>query len=245
MVEIIPAILVKTEEEFRARFRQVEPLVSWVQIDIVDGKFAPNVTWNDPLVMASLKTSVRFEIDLMVADVEREVGRWLGAVPQVGRILVHEEALRHDAPRREVFDLMADMREQGIEFGLSLNPETDVEHLFPYIDELDAVLLLGVSPGFGGQKLQENVIKKVALLREKFRNLPIEVDGGVSAENARALVEAGATRLAAGSFLFKHPKGPMGAIEELTASVENCSYSYKATRSRTCNSPSRARRSPS
>ena len=215
MTEIIPAILVKTEAEFRERFQKAEPLVSWVQLDVVDGKFAPNTTWGDPAVIAGLETSVKFEIDLMVVDVERAVGQWLEAVPQVERIFFHYEALRKDTPKREVFDLVTMIRELGIEVGMSLNPETPADDLYQFVDELDAVLLLGVSPGFGGQKFQENVIKKVAQLREKFRNLSIEVDGGVSMENAKALAESGATRLAAGSFLFQHPKGPEAAIEEL------------------------------
>lgn len=215
MTEIIPAILVKTEQEFRERFRQAEPFVSWVQLDVVDGTFAPNTTWGDPAVIARLETQVKFEIDLMVVDVERAVGQWLGAVPQVERIFFHYEALRKDTPKREVFDLVTMIREMGIEAGMSLNPETSGEDIYPFIDELDAVLLLGVSPGFGGQKLEENVIKKVAQLREKFRNLSIEVDGGVSTENAKALVRAGATRLAVGSFIFKHPKGSEAAIKEL------------------------------
>lgn len=219
-VEILPAILVKTEGEFRERFRQVEPLVSWVQFDIVDGIFAPNVTWGDPAVIASLETNVKFEIDLMVADIERSVAQWLEAVPQVERIIFHREALHKDAPVREVFDLVTTIREAGIEAGMSLNPETPAEELFSFVDELDAVLFLGVLPGNQGQSFHENVIKKVATMREKFRNVPIEVDGGVTPKVARQLVEAGVTRLATGSFLFQHPQGPKAAIEELRTVIQ-------------------------
>lgn len=217
MAEIIPAILVKTEEEFRKRFRQVESLVSWVQIDVVDGKFAPNITWGDPAVVAGIETPVKFEIDLMVVDIERAVAGWLEAVPQVERIIFHQEALHAEAPKREVFDIITIIREVGIEAGMSLKPDTSPEVLFPYIEdgELDAVLFLGVNPGFQGQEFHRDVIKKVALLREKYPNLPIEVDGGVTPAVARELVAVGTTRLIAGSFIFKHPAGPEAALEEL------------------------------
>ena len=211
VIEIIPAILVKTEAEFRERLAKVEPFVSWVQLDVVDGVFAPNVTWGDPQAVASLVTSVRFEIDLMVADPAAAVDAWLRSSHNVGRLIFHQEAADEMAARM----LLRRIRTAGLEAGLSLNPETPVEDLFALGDEMDAALLLGVPPGFGGQDLQPHVIKKIAELRARFPKLPIEVDGGVTRENARSLIAAGAMRLAAGSFIFKHPTGPAAALEEL------------------------------
>lgn len=217
MIEIIPAILVKTEREFRERLAAVEALVPWVQLDIVDGIFAPNRTWGDPAIVASLATPIRFEIDLMVEDDEAAVRSWLGA-RQVGRIFFHEES--SGAKARALIELI---RATGKEVGMSLNPKTSHEKLYPFAGELDGVLFLGVEPGFGGQTFIPSVREKVRLFHERFPNVPITVDGGVNPENAAAIVAAGATRLAAGSFIFRHPRGPEVAIAELWSAITESS----------------------
>lgn len=215
MAEIIPVILAKDRNDFIERFSALEPLALWIQIDIVDGKFAPNITFDEPEIVAGLKTSVKFEIDLMVENPKEEIEKWLATKRNIGRIYFHWEAAQDNAG-----ELIAQIKNAGVEAGLSINPETSTEVLMPFIKELDAVLFLGVSPGFGGQKLREDVIKKIESFYFQYSNVPIEVDGGVNLENAKALVSAGASRLASGSFIFRHIKGPAEAIKQLRNSIE-------------------------
>lgn len=214
MIEIIPALLVKTEAEFRERLSKVESLVSWAQIDVVDGKFAANVTWGDAAVVGALDTPLQFEIDLMVANPEEIARQWLIPNGPVRRIYFHEEAAREDRT------LLRAIRAAGIEAGLSFNPESPVEAVFPFIEDIDSVLFLGVKPGFQGTEFHQNVINKVAEVRKKFPTLSIEVDGGVTPKTVPALVRAGVSRLAIGSFLFNHPGGPQAAIDELRHAIE-------------------------
>lgn len=213
-IDVIPAILVKTEAEFRDKFAQVENVVPWVQLDVVDGKFAPNVTWGDPSVIGKLDTDVQFEIDLMVVEPQEYIRDWIEA--RAGRVFFHYEAL---SDIELVEDIAQELHDQGVEIGMSLNPETPFHVLEDMVPLLDALLFLGVSPGFGGQKLKKEVIENIAGARAHFPNIPIEVDGGVNKDTAKTLVDAGATRLAAGSFLFKHPRGPAAAIEEIRNAI--------------------------
>ena len=209
-VEIIPVILAKDFAEVLARVTALKDLAAWAQIDVVDGKFAPNTTWDDPTQLASLDTALRFEIDLMVAEPERAVERWLLAAPRVGRIYFHQEALESQAQGHR---LIARIRSAGIEAGMSLNPKTPIDALESFAQKLDAVLCLGVPPGFGGQQFHEEVIEKVRALHKRYPVLPIEVDGGVRVGVARLLAQAGAIRLAAGSAIFDFDAVPIA--EEL------------------------------
>lgn len=210
VIEIIPGILVKSEEEFRERLRAVEALVPWVQLDIADGKFTPNVTWGDPDVVASLDTNVRFEIDLMVEDNEAAVEKWMPLAGRVGRIYFHQEPAQ--GKERE---LIRCIRDSGIEVGVSQSPETAVSELFPYAEEIDAVLFHAGRPGYSGQQLHENTIGKIEELHKNYPETTIEIDIGVKKENAARLARAGATRLVTSSFIFEHSNGPAAAIDEL------------------------------
>lgn len=214
MTEIIPVILVKTEAEAEARIRAVEKHADWMQIDVVDGKFAPNVTWGDPLFIQRLDTSLHFEIDLMVANPEVAVRQWIAAAPKVGRIYFHYETAGNKS--NTLIDLL---KAAGIEAGMSLNPKTSREVLYPFAQRLDAVLFLGVEPGFSGASFQEEVIEKVRVFHQKFPRLPITVDGGVRVGTARKLAQAGAARLAASTAIFGAPD-PLAALEALRKNVE-------------------------
>ena len=210
MVEIIPAILVQDEAEFHAQVERVSPYVSLVQLDVVDGEFAPNVTWGEPRVVRSIQSGVRFEIDLMVNNPGKVVGDWALPATPISRIYFHQETAQG-----EELDIIKRIKEVGIEAGLSLVPETPLDNIYPFLQEVDAVLLLGVTPGFQGQAFQPSVLDNIRTLRASHPGLPIEVDGGVKPDNIRDIIDAGANRVAVGSFINQHPDGPDAAIREL------------------------------
>lgn len=213
MPEVIPAILAKTYQEVEEKIRKVEPYVRWVQIDVVDGIFAPNITWSNPEELDASKFSVNIEADLMIAEPEKYIAEWISA--GVKRILVHIEALDN---KEKITELSIKTRQAEVEFGLSLNPETQIERVIPFISLVNAVLLLGVRPGFGGQRFEDKVLDKIAVLRSKFPALLIEVDGGINLDTGKKCVEAGADVLVAGSYIFGSGNVKM-AIEELRKTV--------------------------
>lgn len=214
MIEIIPAILVHTEAEFHANLEKVAPFASLVQLDVVDGEFAPNLTWGESRVVRSIQSGVRFEIDLMVSNPGKVVGDWALPATPISRIYFHQEAA---AGEEEM--IINRVKEVGIEVGMSLVPETPLDDIYPYLHELDAILLLGVTPGYQGQEFQTSVLDNIRTLHASHPGLPIEVDGGVKPDNIREIAEAGARRVAVGSYIFEHPAGPDAAMRELQTRV--------------------------
>src|SRR3989344_6090323 len=210
MAEIIPAILVKDEAEFQQQLHAVEPHAKWVQIDIVDGEFAPNVTWGDPRVIRSLTTNVKFEIDLMVSNPATAVGDWSLPATHIGRIFFHQETAQ--GQERE---MIRKIKEAGIEAGVSLSPETPLDTVFPLLGDIDVLLLLGVSPGFQGQQLQPSVLDTARAIHISHPGLPIEVDGGVKPENIKSLADAGVRRFAFAPVIQEHFRGVQASNDEL------------------------------
>lgn len=208
-MEIIPAVLAYTFKDVIQKIRLVEPYVRWVQIDVSDGTFTPNVTWNHPKELEGEQFSLHFEAHLMVRDPIPEIQRW--AVDGVKRVFVHVEAFANSV---QVALAINKAKTAGLEIGLALNPETSIESAEEFIPNVDVVLLLAVAPGFGGQKFNPVVIDKIKKLRQKFPNLDIEIDGGINLETARQCVESGANILAVGSYIFGQ-KDVKKAIEEL------------------------------
>ncbi len=218
MAEIIPAIIANDFHELVKKIRLVEHYVSWVQLDIMDGKFAPEVSWNNPKDLKNIKTRLNFEAHLMVENVELEIERWLES--GVKRILVHYEALKGDL-QDKIYDLRNKCSEKGVELGIVLNLETPVEVL----DKLQVssfkfqvIQLMSIAQiGYHGQPFDERVIPKIKALREKYPDVKIAVDGGVSLENAGKLFEAGTNILAVGSSIFdsKNIFGVIGKFKEI------------------------------
>ncbi len=192
--ELIPAILEKDFAAIAEKISQVEAHARWVQIDVVDGIFAPNITWNNPPELRALHTGLKIEVDLMIADPQRHMAAWIQS--GAARIFFHAEAATDAA------SIIEEVHSAGLEVGMSLNPSTAPDILEEYIPKLDAVLFLGVEPGFQGQPFHEEIIGRVAGLRKRYPTLPIEVDGGIKQGIARRLVQAGATRIITGSAVF-------------------------------------------
>lgn len=172
----------------------------WVHVDVMDGRFVPNLTIGPPVVAAVRKHApdAFLDVHLMIVEPERYIDDFRRA--GADQIVVHAEACTH------LHRVLQQIHATGAKAGVSLNPHTP-EHVLDYVlEDLDLILLMTVNPGFGGQKLIENVFPKIRKLRDTLdrRGLPalIEVDGGVTPDNARRFVEAGAHALVAGSAVF-------------------------------------------
>lgn len=185
----------------------------WLHVDVMDGMFVPNISFGFPVIEAVAKICTKpLDVHFMIERPERYISRTakLGAM----MMNVHQEATVHlHRTIQEIHD--ADMKA-----AVTLNPSTPVSVLEDVIGDVDMVLLMGVNPGFGGQKFIENTIKKVKQLRQLIdksgSNALIEIDGGVQKETAPRLVEAGADVLVSGSYIFK-ASNPESVIKELKA----------------------------
>ena len=195
--------------------RDIEMLSSsdadMIHCDVMDGVFVPNISFGFPVIkqVASIATKP-LDVHLMIVNPQN----YIGAVRDAGAALmnVHQEACVH------LHRTICAIKDAGMKAAVTLNPSTPVEMLEDVIDELDMVLLMSVNPGFGGQKFIENTLKKIRRLRAMIEvsqsNALIEIDGGVNANTAPRLAEAGADVLVAGSYVF-NAADPHAAIHSL------------------------------
>ena len=169
-------------------------------LDVMDGVFVPNISFGFPVIEAiSKKAEKPLDVHLMIIDPENYVERF--AKVGADMISFHLNATKDPSA------VLKQIRSYGVKAGLVINPDLPVESLFPYLSEADFILLMSVFAGFGGQKFIEETYDRVRVLKAEIDrqglDIPIQVDGGVSASNAAALVDAGATILVAGSAVFK------------------------------------------
>lgn len=185
----------------------------WFHIDIMDGVFVPNISFGMPVLAAIQKHAKKLlDVHLMITDPDRYIEDFkrLGA----GVLTVHYEACNH------LHRSIQNIKSQGMKAGVALNPHTPVSLLKDLIEEIDLVCIMSVNPGFGGQKFIEQTYSKVAVLKESIiqsnSKTLIEIDGGVTTENAAKLIECGADVLVAGSSVFK-ASNPEKEIQKLKA----------------------------
>ena len=209
---IAPSVLAA---DFANLQRDVEMInnsqADWFHIDIMDGVFVPNISFGMPVLEAIAKHATKtIDVHLMIVDPDRYIKTFADLGANV--LTVHYEACNH--LHRTLQAIKAD----GMLAGVAINPHTTIELLEEVINDIDLVCIMSVNPGFGGQSFIENTYNKVTKLKDliiqKGANTIIEIDGGVTNKNARALVEAGADVLVAGSFVFK-AENPTATIEDL------------------------------
>jgi ribulose-phosphate 3-epimerase len=192
--KVIPSVLTSVPEDLEKKVRILEPLIEVIQIDIMDGKFVPNtsVAVGD---VQKVSPQVPMEVHLMV----EHPGEYVQPFADIGafRIIFHIES------DDDAGDVIQKIRQLNMEPGVALNPPTPVEEIKPFLNLVDIVLVMGVNPGFQGQKFIPEVLTKVRAVKQIRPELPVEVDGGVNPETGPALVDAGVDILNVGSYLFK------------------------------------------
>jgi ribulose-phosphate 3-epimerase len=183
----------------------------WLHCDIMDGVFVPNISFGQPLVKMISKISEKLvDVHLMIVEPEKHIESFIDAGAK--NITVHYEACKH--LHRTIYQI----KDKGIMAGVSLNPHSPVHLLEEIICDVDLVLIMSVNPGFGGQKFIESSFSKIAklkdLIEKKNSKAIIQVDGGVTLENALTLFNAGADNLVAGTAIFGS-ENPIKTIDEL------------------------------
>lgn len=217
MIKLAPSIL---SADFARLGEQVaeatEAGADYIHVDVMDGHFVPNITIGPP-VIASIRpwTHLPLDVHLMIEHPERYIADFAASGANI--LTVHVEACPH------LHRAIQLIKESGIKAGVSLNPATplgSVEEIIPYVD---LVLIMSVNPGFGGQSFIPATLSKIANMRraldEKNLNVELEVDGGITPENARQVVKAGANVLVAGNAIFRARKGVSQALQELRKAV--------------------------
>jgi ribulose-phosphate 3-epimerase len=184
---------------------------AWIHIDIMDGVFVPNISFGFPVLHAIQKHTYKFlDVHLMIEKPERYLKQFADAGAKM--ITVHLEACPH------IHRTIQEIKDLGCLAGIALNPGTPVSLLKDVINDIDLVLIMSVNPGFGGQKFIPYSVDKVReaneLIQLTGRPIYLEVDGGVSMQNAESLIDAGANVLVAGSFVFSSPN-PLETISNL------------------------------
>jgi ribulose-phosphate 3-epimerase len=188
----------------------------WFHLDVMDGRFVPNITFGMFIVEAMKKMAEKpLDVHLMIVEPERYIEGFRKAGADV--ITVHYETCPH------LHRTVQQIKESGARAGVALNPHTPVSVLEHLIEDVDLVCLMSVNPGFGGQKFIYQTLPKIRKLKELIMthnaSALIEIDGGVGLQNAEAILQAGADVLVAGSSVFGAPD-PAGAIRQLK-SIEN------------------------
>lgn len=181
----------------------------WVHVDVMDGMFVPNLTLGPPVIKSLRKcTTLPFDVHLMIERPDRYLEDFRKAGADI--ITVHAEACTH------LHRTLTQIRSLGARAGVSLNPATPVSAIEEVLDELDLILIMSVNPGFGGQSFIPGSLQKIEKVRQRIGNRPIfiEVDGGISPQNAHNVKQVGANVLVAGSSVFGSSDIP-GAIAAL------------------------------
>jgi len=216
-VKIAPSILAADFTKLGDEVKQAQDAgADLIHIDVMDGRFVPNITMG-PLVVEAVKkvATVPLDVHLMIVEPEKYIETFADA--GANNITVHIEACPH------LHRVLGQIKEAGCKVGVALNPHTRPESLAEILNMLDIINVMTVNPGFGGQSFIERMTSKIATLRAMVRNehldIDIEVDGGINSDTISSAVQSGANVMIAGSCIFKHDNGIQAGFDDLHATL--------------------------
>ena len=204
-IQISPSILSADFSQLGTEIKRLEEGgADMIHVDVMDGHFVPNLTIGPPVIKALRKhCSLKFDVHLMISPVHKYIEAYADAGADI--ITIHPEATQSLA------DSIKTIKNLNKEVGVSLNPESKIELIAEFLDQIDLVLIMSVNPGFGGQKFMPEVLEKIRQLKkiqqEKKINFDIEIDGGINFENSKIAIDAGANILVSGTTVSKSKDG--------------------------------------
>ena len=204
-IQISPSILSADFSQLGTEIKRLEEGgADMIHVDVMDGHFVPNLTIGPPVIKALRKhCSLKFDVHLMISPVHKYIEAYADAGADI--ITIHPEATQNLG---ESIKTIKDLKKK---VGVSLNPESKIELISEYLNQIDLVLIMSVNPGFGGQKFMPEVLEKIKQLKkiqqEKNLNFDIEIDGGINFENCKIAIDAGANILVSGTTIFKSNDG--------------------------------------
>lgn len=211
MTKIIPAVLSHSQDDLEAKLASIQPYFTEAHIDLMDGQFVPNKTISAK-DLRDLKTPLKLEAHLMVQDPTPWIQDLMAS--RVKRIIVHQEIGSGVVTALEL------IKSLGLQAGLSINPDSDLEAGREWWGQFDLIQVMSVTPGHYGGTFQPSALEKIRSIRERGFSGEIQVDGGVSLETAPILLRTGAKNLVVGSFLFGSEEAPeLGNIGEKLESL--------------------------
>ena len=193
---IAPSILSANLARLQEEVDSIEGYADWLQVDVMDGHFVPNLSFGAPVVKC-IKTKLIIDVHLMVTNPAYRVSEFLHAGAR--NITFHAETIGGTADRKSIIEAI---HKGGATAGIALKPATPLSEIQEVLEFVDLVLIMSVEPGFGGQQFMPEALDKVRELRASHPNLMIQVDGGINRETAQQSREAGANNLVAGNFIF-------------------------------------------
>ena len=198
-IKIAPSILASNFSNLNDEVLSIEKAgADFIHLDIMDGHFVPNLTFGPPIIKSLRNlTKLPFDVHLMVSNPDTLLDDYVNAGANI--ITVHVEACNHLARTLHY------IKSKGCKAGVAINPHTDIQFIENVIEDLDLILIMTVNPGFGGQKFIKSMFKKISLVKEiiSSRDIFLEVDGGITKENSKEVINAGANVLVAGTSVFK------------------------------------------
>lgn len=198
---VAPSILSADFANLERDINKVEEAgCDWIHVDVMDGHFVPNITIGAPVVKSIRKvTKLPLDVHLMIEDPDKYLDDFINAGSDI--ITIH-----YEAAQKKTEALLKKIKENNIKAGISIKPMTSPDVLKQYIELIDLVLVMSVEPGFGGQGFIPDSTEKISEINAMFKSankdVIIEVDGGINAETGRLAIEAGATALVAGSYIY-------------------------------------------
>jgi len=216
-IQISPSIL---SADFSQLGNEIKRLIDagadMVHVDVMDGHFVPNLTIGPPVIKALKKnSSIPFDVHLMISPVHKYIEAFANAGADI--ITIHPEATE------DLQNSINKIKELKKKVGISLNPETKIDVVKKFLNQIDLILIMSVNPGFGGQKFMPEVLDKIKDLvdirKKEGINFDIEIDGGINFENSKLAIEAGANILVSGTTIFKSNDGNIKKNIDLLRSI--------------------------